>query len=150
MARLYDLKSCLCTVGGVAVSGYGEEDAVSFAWASDIVEQYDTVDGGVVYVRTKKTDLVATLTLMQTSPAIPLLRVQLDFQHGPLSGPRPPVIAPMPFYFSDPQLGDFVTGQAVFLNRPSTAKGREVGELQFRLSLPSPVHQLGAFNVAGV
>jgi hypothetical protein len=150
MAKLYDLKGCLLTVGGVGVSGYGTDDAVSFEWAADIVETFDTIDGRLVYVRTNKTDMVATITLMQTSPAIPLLRAQLDFQHGPLKGPALPVIIPAPFYFSDPTLGDFCTGPAVFLNRPGTRKGREVGELQFRLSLVAPVYQLGAFNVAGV
>lgn len=150
MAKLYDLKVCLLTVGGVAVNGYGEDDAISFEWARDIVETFDTIDGGLVYVRTHKTDVVATITLMATSPALPLLRAQIDLQHGPLKGPAPPVIVPAPFFFSDPALGDFVTGQAVFMNRPGTRKGREVGELQFRLSLPAPVMQLGAFNVAGV
>lgn len=147
MAKVYDLKGCLCTVGGAAISNYGEEDAIRFAWAADLVETFDTIDGGLLYARTRKSDLLATLTLMQTSAAIPLLRAAIDRQHGPLGGPRPPVILPEPVYFSDPSLGDFVVGGAVFLNRPNTEKRRDVGEVVFRLSLASPVFQLGAFNV---
>lgn len=148
-AKLYDLGLCVCTVGGVLVSGYGEEDAVSFAWSGDLVETHETVDGPLVYVRAVRRTLVATITLMQTSGAVARLRSQFDFQHGPVIGLRQPVILPLPFYFYAADNGDFVSGGAVFLGRPDTSRGRTVGELQWRLSLAAPQWQIGGLDLVG-
>ena len=143
--KLYDLKNVLCTVGGATISGYGEEDALRFEWASDLVVQTVCADGSTVLTRSKDRRLTAILTLMQTSGAIPLLRASLELQHGDSSVPLPTML-PIPFYMLDPTLGDFVTGGCVFLNRPDFGKRRTVGEIEFRLLLPSPVWQLGSFN----
>jgi hypothetical protein len=145
--KLYDLKSSVLTVGGILVSGYGEDDAVSFDWSSELVESFETVDGTRVYARTQNRELVATITLMQTSDAVAQLRTALDFQHGGVSGIKPPAIIPQPLWFYASDNGDFVSGGAVFLNRPNTSRGNTVGELVFRLSIPTPQWQIGGLDL---
>lgn len=140
--RTFDLKNVVCTVGGVPISGYGEEDAVRFDWVGDLVERQETVEGGIIYARRLGREVLCTITLMATSRAISLLQGLFTAQHG-----VPAVIVPLPFYFVDPALGDFVSGQCVFLRHPLPSKGRTVGEVEYQLSLSNPVVQLGVFNV---
>lgn len=144
--KLYDLKSTVLTVGGILVSGYGEQDAVSFDWAADLVESFETVDGTRVYARTQNRELLVSITLMQTSGAIAQLRSALDLQHGTVSGIKQPVIAPAPLWFYASDNGDFVSGGAVFLNRPNTSRGAQVGEVVFRLSIATPQWQIGGLD----
>jgi len=144
--KLYDLKNVVCTVGGVTISGYGEEDAVRFEWLSERVEQILLVDGSVVAARSNDRRLLAIVTLMQTSSAIPLLRAQFELQHG-LAAVAAGGLLPLPFYLVDPGLGDYVSGSGLFLNEPNFGKGRQIGEIEYRLLLPSPTVQLGTFNV---
>jgi hypothetical protein len=145
--KLYDLKSSVCTIGGVLVSGYGEEDAISFDWSSDLVESFETVDGGRIYARNQNKELIATITLMQTSGAVAQLRTALDLQHGTVNGLKPFVIVPAPLWFYASDTGDFVSGGAVFLNRPNASRGQTVGELQFRLSIATPQWQIGGLDL---
>lgn len=147
MARSYDLKLVVCTVGGVPISGYGEDDALEFEWASDLVEKTKSADGKVTYSRLNDRECVCTITLMATSKAIPLLQALLETQHGDNLGIAPPIIVPMPFLMTDPSTGDNVVGECVFENRPAPSKSRTVGEVEFRVSLPSPKWTLGVANL---
>jgi hypothetical protein len=149
MARSYDLKLVICSIGGVPLSGFGEDGGITPEWSADLAETKKTADGHVIYSRTNDRECIVTVTLMQTSQAIPLLQAMLEAQHGDNLGIAPPVMIPVPFYLYDLSTGDLLTGDCVFLNRPAPAKEKTVGEVEFRVSLPSPKWAAGAANVAG-
>jgi hypothetical protein len=139
MAQVYDLTNVVCTVGGATVSGYGEDDAIEVEWDADIASYKTTADGRTIYSRLNQRGCVITITLMQTSRARLILEGLLETQHGDNVGIGPPLIAPLPFYLLDPATGEQLTSSdAVFLNRPAASKGKEVGEVEFRIHLPSP------------
>lgn len=147
MPRSYDLKLVVCTVGGVAISNYGEDDAISFEWTGELASRKKSADGISTYSRLNDRELVATITLMATSRAIPLLMALIETQHGDNLGVPPPIMLPLPFVLIDPVLGDEVIGECVFVGRPAPNKSNEAPELEFTLSLPSPKMSLGLLNV---
>lgn len=148
MVKSYDLKLVVCTIAGIAISGYGESDAIQFEWSSDLVEPTVSADGVYIYSRTNDRGLTATITVHQKSAAYPLLAGLLEGQHGDNLGIAPPVIVPYPFALVDPSNGDTITSlDTVFLNRPAPSKGKTIGEVQFRVHLPSPKVVYGPLNV---
>lgn len=147
MARVYDLRTVVCTVGGVPISGYGEDDAIAFEWAEAIASVKVSGDGQATYSRMNNRVLNATLTLMSTSRAIPLLQAVIEAQHGDNLGIPVPVLVVVPFAMIDPILGDQVIGDCVVTSRFAPSKSREAGELELELSLPSPKTVIGALNV---
>lgn len=148
MAKTYDLKKVVCTVNGIPISGYGETDAVGLEWAQDIITPTVTADGGYTYSRNNDRGCTVTITLMQTSQAYPLLVGILEAQHGDTLGIHPPLIVPTAFMLVDPSNGDTVaSGECVILNRPAPAKGKTVGEVQFRMHLPNPRVTYGVANL---
>lgn len=150
MARVYDLKRVICTVSGVNVGGYGESDALSFEWSEEITSRKSTADGQIVHSRLNNRECIVTITLMQTSRAIPLLLGLLETQHGDNLGIAPPVVVPMAFQMLDPSTGDELAGTAIFVNRPAPSKSKDVGEVEFMLSIDSPRYVLGAANLLSV
>lgn len=149
MAKTYDLKTVVCTVGGVPISGYGENDAIGFEWNSEIVTPSVTADGSYTYSRNNDRGLMVTITLMQTSAAIPLLATLMEAQHGDASGVHPPLLLPLPFAMVDPATGDQVLSlECVFVSRPAPSKGKQVGEVTYKMHLPSPGVSYGPRNVA--
>lgn len=146
MARSYDLKLVVCTVGGVPINNYGEDDAITFEWTSDLTARKSSADGQSTYSRLNDRELIATITLMATSKAISLLMGAIELQHGDNVGIGLPIIAPLPFVLIDPILGDSVLGDCVLISRPTPNKAKEVGEIEFRISLPSPKISMGLAN----
>jgi hypothetical protein len=148
MAKTYDLKNVVCTIGGVPISGYGETDAVTLEWTSDIVESTVTADGQAIYSRLNDRRLNVTVTLSQKSRAVGLLQTMLDAQHGETLPIAPPQILPLPFLLIDPASGDQISSfDTVFMQRPAPSKGRTIGEVQFMVQLPNPAMTLGAANL---
>ena len=147
MARVYDLKNVICTVGPVAINGYGESDAIGLEWSEEITSRKKTADGQVVHSRMNDRELMVTITLMQTSRAILLLMPLLEAQHGDNIGIGPPLVVPYPFMLIDPATGDSFAGIAVFTTRPAPSKSREIGEVEFMLSIDQPKYSLGAANL---
>lgn len=148
MAKTYDLKSVVCTVGGVGINGYGETDAIGFEWDEEIVSRTVTADGQTIYSRNNNRGLMATITLSQKSRAYTLLSGLLEAQHGDNLGIAPPFIPPLPFFLVDPSNGDTISsGECVFVTRPASDKGKTVGEVQFQLHMPSPKVTNGLANL---
>lgn len=147
--RSYDLNLVVCTLGGVTISGYGEDDAVGVEWASDITDEGKvTADGAqVVYSRLNDKRLNVTLTLMATSKALAAIGPLIETQHGDNAGVAPPVIVPLPFFLFDPSTGTTYTGEAVLVNRPAMSFGNSVGEVEIRLSVPKARYTVGLANV---
>lgn len=148
MAKTYDLKLVICTVGGVAINGYGDGDAITFEWAADIVEETVGADGDVVFSRTNDRRLRVTLNLMQKSRAHLLLFGLLELQHGDTVGIHPPVILPVPFFLVDPSTGETIaSGDTVFVSRPAPSKNKVAGAVVYKLTLPSPKMSPAVANV---
>lgn len=139
MAKSYDLKLVICTVGGVAISGYGESDALGVEWASDIVAPTVTADGDYIYSRNNDRGCTITITLTQKSRAHTLLFGLLELQHGDNAGIHPPGILPLAFYLLDPSTGESIaSADCVFLTRPAPSKGKTIGEVVYKVHLPNP------------
>ena len=148
MAQVYDIANVVVTVGGAKISGYGEDDAIGIEWDEDLVTPKTTADGSTIYSRTNVKGCTVTLTLMQTSRAHLILMGFLEAQHGVSVGIGPPLLAPLPFFLLDPATGEQITSaDCVFLNRPAPSKGKEVGEVEYRLHLPAPKHLPPVANV---
>lgn len=148
MAKTYDLKNVVCTIAGVPISGYGETDAITVEWPSDLVESTVTADGTVIYSRTNDRRADITLTLSQKSRAVALLLGMLEAQHGDNLGIAPPLILPLPFMLIDPATGDSIASfDTVFMARPAPSKGKVIGEVTFKVQLPSPNYSFGAANL---
>lgn len=145
MAKGYDLKRVVCSVGGVVISGYGDSDAVSVAWDSDLQESRKTADGDVLYSRNNDGSMTVTITLHQRSRAYALLAGLMQTQI--LAEDTTGVLAPLPFMLQDLANGDNISAaDCVFLNRPAPSKGKTVGDVQFKLHLPKAIAVFGALN----
>lgn len=139
MARTYDLKLVICTIGSVAISGYGETDAIGIEWDEEIVTDTVTADGDHIYSRNNNRGMTVTITLSQKSRAHGLLAGLLETQHGELLGVAPPVILPLPFTLIDGSTGETIfSADTVFASRPASSKNKTVGEVQYVLKLPRP------------
>jgi structural protein KPP10_ORF10 len=148
MARTYDLRNVICTIGGTAVEGYGESDAIDFEWDDARATLTMTADGKAIYSRTNNRALTVTITLSQTSRTYLMLMGMLELQHGKGGAPAPPFIPPLPFFLLDPSNGEtFSSFDCVFMTEPAPSKGKEVGEVEFELSLPDVRRTLPIANV---
>jgi len=148
MAKYYDLKNVICTIGATALGGYGDSDAISTEWDSDIAEAKKMADGGTVYSRLNDRGMMVTFTLSQHSRAYFQMAVMLEAQHGDNSGIPVPLIAPLPFFLTDISNGDTITSiDCVFMSRPAPSKNKTAGDVTFKVHLPSPKVINGARNV---
>lgn len=151
MASTYNLANVVCTVGGVAISGYGETDAIGLEWDEEIHAVTVTADGQHIYSRNNNRGMTVTVTLSQKSRAYPLLAQLLEAQTGDNIGIAPPVLLPLPFGLIDPSNGDtYASLSCVFLDRPAPSKGKVVGDVQFKMHLSSPLVSNGLANLANL
>jgi hypothetical protein len=140
MAKTYNLKAVVLTIGGVGISGYGATDAIGFEWLADIHERFVSADGKSVFVPTNDRALDVTVTVHQRSRAYLLLQDLLRTQTGEIIGVPMSVIPPCAFYLLDRSNGEtIVSPDAVFMSRPAPSKGKTLGEVAFRLCLPEPM-----------
>ena len=148
MAKTYDLKRTICTVGTFTVSGYGETDAIGFEWDSPLVETTKKADGGTVYSRLNDRGCTVTFTLSQTSKALPLFQALIEAQHGDQTGLTPPLVIPTPFFFLDPVTGDQMnSAECIVMDRPAFPKGRTVGTTTIRVHIPDAKYTAGSLNL---
>lgn len=147
MAKAYNLKLVVCTVGGVPVSGYGEDDAIGLEWDEALREKTVTADGQTIYSMNNNRGLTVTLTLSQKSYARTLLDALLEAQTGDNVGISPPLILPLPFALIDPSTGEsYLSLDCVFITRPAASKGKTVGEVEYELHLPNPTYTPPVLN----
>jgi hypothetical protein len=139
MIKSYDLKLVVCTLASVAFSGFGDTDAISFEWAEDIAEAHTTADGDTIYSRLNNRAVTVTVTLSQKSRAHTLMFALTETQHGDASGIHPPIMLGLPFFLLDPSTGETISGSAVILSRPTSNKGKTIGDVQYKLHIGKPV-----------
>lgn len=148
MAKYYDLKNVVCTIGATAVGGFGDSDAISVEWDSDLTEAKKMADGGTVYSRLNDRGMMVTFTLSQHSRAYPQLAAMLELQHGDNSGIPVPILAALPFFLTDISNGDSISStDCVFMSRPAASKNKTAGDVTFKVHLPNPKIINGARNL---
>lgn len=147
---LYDLKQVTCTLDGIELGGYAENEALRFEWFDDAATITHTADGRMVASRTTIDTVLLTISLMQSSDSHRELAAAVHQQHGfglP-RGARPNVILPNPFQMLDGPIGDFCnSGFATYLSRPNLDKNRTMGMVQYRLALPNARFSFGLNNL---
>jgi len=142
--KTYDLTETSLTINGQPVTGFGENAAISFEFHAQLVEPTVGADGLVVMSRTNDNLVTCKITVLESSPAVGML-MGLQVAQRAL-----PAFTPYPFLFIDPLSGDeFADLYAVFMDRPSVAKTRKVGERIFSIGLPN-AGRSGVFNLGGL
>ena len=132
IAKTYDLSAVVCTVGAVVVGGYGEDGGLEFEQGAPIFEATVGATGLTTLSKNNNTDMIVTISVMETSAAYALLGAQMKIQEN-----TPFVIIPLPFFMRDNITGDQIAAAtSIFLERPNMSKGRVAGERQFKLYLP--------------
>jgi hypothetical protein len=138
----YNLKTCPLFVGGVSISGFGEDGGVVHTWASDLVEVTTGADGESVGSRLNNDDMLVTITLMTSSLGYKRLANLMNAQR--LLYDAGATLVNLPYLFADPHNGDGVAaGSFFFLNRPEMAKNKKIAEVEFRLHLVKPKVSFG-------
>jgi hypothetical protein len=129
--KTYDFARVVLVLGGYDISGYGEDGGVDVENAAVIAEDTVGADGDVTISRTNDARLYVTINVMETSRSyrdLALLQAAQEAQGE---------ITALPFMLRDLNNGDQITSNnAVFLERPTSSKGRAVGERAFKLLLP--------------
>lgn len=132
IAKTYDLSAVICTVGLVVVGGYAEDGGLEFEQSADVFDVSVGATGLTTASKINNTDMIVTITVMESSAAYLGLGAALKLQEN-----TPFVVVPIPFFMRDNINGDQIaTATAFFLTRPNMSKGRLAGERQFKLHLP--------------
>lgn len=133
IAKSYDLSQVILVVGGVPISGYGQDGGVEIAPLAPIQEVNVGADGLTVASKMNNTDALATITLNQMSRGYLLLAAIMKIQELSLV----PVLIPVPFLMIDPSSGDTITTAfSLFVDRPTMTMNRVAGERVFTIHLP--------------
>lgn len=135
MARYYNLKANSLVIGGIVISGYGDDGGIEYENNSELMEMAMGADGDPTFSELNDDTLIATITLKESSPSYAalagLLKTQLDARRA--SG----TIVPLAYHHRDPVNGDIVQCfEAVFMARPTPSKGRTAGDREFKIALP--------------
>ena len=115
----YNTGQVSLSLGGVPLSGFGEDAMVSIEWDSDITTDKVGVDGEVTASKTNDRRATATITLMESSPS-----------NAVLTG-----------FFLARKAEDGISGETVIgpeawvLKAPSVEKGKEAGEREWSIRI---------------
>ena len=129
--KTYDLTTCYCTINGIRIQGFDEDDAVSIEPVGDDVEHSVGADGEVTASRTNDSRMIATINVRENSKGAQDLGLLRAAQRAETT------FTPLPFLLIDEQTGEQISSQyAVFLDTPGPSKGRLASGRAFRLLLP--------------
>lgn len=135
--KTYDLKYVTLIVGGMLISGYGEEGGIEFEYSQDIGEVTASADGSPTFSRFNNGIVLCTITVRESSDSYRDLGMLLNAQQLQME------IQPLPFLMNDLINGDNIADQyAVFVQRPGLNKAQEVGDRSFVLALPTAAHTI--------
>ena len=127
----YNTGQVSLSLGGVPLSGFGEDAMVSIEWDSDITTDKVGVDGEVTASKTNDRRATATITLMESSPSNAVLT---GFFLARKAGGD--AIGVVPFFMEDGISGETVIGpEAWVLKAPSVEKGKEAGEREWSIRI---------------
>jgi len=130
--KTYDLKSCIVTLGGYNLGGYGDDAAIEVEIAEDLVEMTIGLDGEACASFSNNALVYVNITFMETAKAlrdVDRLRRAQRLQR--------PIVA-LPFTLYDTLNGDKLSDQfATFVAVPGPSKGKRAGTRTVRIALPS-------------
>lgn len=136
MLKTYNLAAILISIDGVPLEGFGDSDAIGFAFPSDLMTSYASADGEVAVAANNDPRIECTLTVHQLSGAHRTLHTVYQAQESALrAGLSVPTTA---FFFRDPASGDqFSEQNAVIMALPESAYGKEIASREWKLLLPN-------------
>lgn len=146
IAKSYDLAQVILVIGGIPITGYGEDGGIEIEPAAEIHAVTVGADGLTVASKQNNTDAIATITLSEMSAGYAALAALMKAQEVTPS----PILIPLSFLLVDPSNGDTVSSAfVIFLTRPTISKARNASERVFTLHLPgASIAQL--YGVANV
>jgi hypothetical protein len=135
--KTYNLKAGnLVIIGGIVVGGYGKDGGLAYEYAADRYQDDNGADGQTTVSVLNDNRVYVTITLMENSPAYKELAAIQRLQEAQAATPLG--VLPLPYLHTDMNNGDAIaSGYAVFLTKPAPSKSRTVGEIEFKILLPS-------------
>ena len=143
--KTYDLSAVKLAIGGILLGGYAEGGGIEVAPAAPVGEFSSGADGEAVFSRSNNDAVFVTVTVMETSAGYRHLAQLAATQKAAVGR-----IPPLPFSFSDPINGTYITGAyCAFMEHTTVSKGATAGERVFRLVVPGVLKtwQLGILNL---
>ena len=136
----YNPRSCVTTVDGNVISGWGADSMIEFSRHSDELGEIDVgVQGAASWSLTADEVIGAELTLSPNHASYARMSALAKAQYT-ATGALPPVS----FNFVDTISGDSVQAQqALFRTQPMPVKGKKNGDVVFSLWLVNPTDQYG-------
>jgi hypothetical protein len=136
--KTHDLLAVILVIGGLPITGYGEEGAIAFEPLSPIGESKVSADGKtVVFSRNNDPRVLCRITVMRNSRAYQLLASLYQAQKAQET------ILPMPFAMKNWITGAQVTEEyAVFQQVPIPSQEKTAGEDEWEILLPNARDQV--------
>lgn len=132
---LHNLKLVQLSIGGVPISGYGEEGGIEFEFGSTVTETTVGADGHSVTSVNNDDSMRVRITLQPTTRAYGLMFQLYRTQRTAMNTVGR--VPPMPFLMVAPN-GDKVDEPfAIFEELPPPSQARTAGERVFTLFLPT-------------
>lgn len=137
----YNFGAVVCSIDGIVITNYGSDGGIAIELPSAIAESEISADGVVTYTNTSDERVKVTITLTETSQAIPRIMAALRPQLLNLFAGSP--VVPTVFAFQCPATGDaIIDAQAVLLQEPSTSKAKGISTREFVFELPYSRHRV--------
>lgn len=132
MSELYNYVpgNNVCIVGRAKIEGFGPDDSVTIEPGEDSSSTQVGLDGQVTSTVISNPTAIATLTLMQTSPAMRTMQALVDLMGV---GNGADVGA---FFYKDSESGEeHSSRQCRILSRPSYGNGKAAGTREWKVQL---------------
>lgn len=134
--KTYNLRACQLIIGGVPITGFGADDAITFEAQEDASETAIGLDGEHVNRVINNDHMTATITLLPSSAANAALLAQYKAIKAALNEGIEANVGS--FFFKDPLNGDIISDDVFYFQRPpDVTKGSEVSPFVWTLSLPN-------------
>ena len=132
----YNSSQVSISVGGIPITGFGEDTMISIEWDNDTTSDKVGVDGEVSASKNNDLRATVTITLMETSPSNAILT---GFYQARQLGTNANGV--IPFNMEDNISGERVTAaEAWVLRPPVTEKGKEVSEREWTMRLAKALY----------
>ncbi len=130
----YDLSKVQLIVQTNSIGGYGAEGGVEITWDADVYDVKVGATGLTTASKINNKNALAKITVAEGSRAYALLAATQKLQEFS----EAPVLLPVVFLMIDPSNGDMVnTANAIFVDRPTIAKGKTASDRVFKMHLPN-------------
>ena len=139
----YNSKQVSISMGGITLSGFGDDSMVSIEWDTDLTTDTVGVDGEVTASKTNDYRATATVMLKESSASNAILAGFYESRR--LGGDA---IGVVPFAMEDSISGErVIAAEAWVLKAPNTEKGKEASDREWTIRLADAqyAHTAGIF-----